>query len=838
MAIIIPENETITSLDINFSNGGGSHSASIQTVLNAKDLSASEAQLGSLIGSKGGRTTFSHPQIQDLMCNFIEIEVSTQQNGTSKTKSRKYEDITSLKLKSHCILVRGKDTHPHDKALSSGVNNAIVPYNKSDDGQQANNLNAARPDQEYSASAKGEEAILPYFGELPNSPITHPSQRFPKRSSKMFGGVIIIGNIYNEESSVTSSGRKTSLVYQDKKFKEKLSYNDEYVNPYYKNNPDLANYNLKFGYTVKELKEGLANAGITVVGLPESVTDEVLFEESGTLDSILSTVAAKFGYYWFVEPFQYGVVRFVNSASASSLTVTNPFEQSAEVQKSYVDASYSENFMQPKIVNAFSSSIEKSTQTFEFGTGTRSTQFEKADAESLITALKIDKSLYKLFYGLYLAGRWEEDAFNALAVAATLIYKDKIEWGEWWEDHDLVGKEAYSWEGGKAFGDTARKKLKENDKIPFELEKGKYIRLNTPNNKDPELPSKGKLFGVLKDAFDIATNAIYVSNKFGEWKARRMEWSGSAMSITGPYVLGGANELKLSEIDDLSSLNSLFVSRGVKDKKVGFLFEGSNSSGGGKYGFLGKVNNSNRIIARTEKKDIDYDLVNPKNIGFFNNHATNDTYFGYTEKFEEQVKHLLKSSIAIWDEAMGGDSNDIPNTIKANFTRAKRPTDLEENEKTRKQAEADARRQSKLDAAAERLSEVSERFDIKYYCLKNNGASGNPLNPISLDAKSGTISDILALEKSNISMIQSTEPMLRSSSRTIVGLSIPDEFRITISGISLRLGGSGVTTTISESSKKILPPDQQIIIDKAAKVSAFSNIASRFSAGQKNYLGL
>ena len=107
--------------------------------------------------------------------------------------------------------------------------------------------------------------------------------------------VSLLGNIYNEESSIAASGEKTSLVYQDKDLKEELSHNLEIVSNYYKFNPDLANYNLKYGYTLSEAKKGFAQAGISITGLPESSTNKVLFSESGTLDSVLSNIASKYG---------------------------------------------------------------------------------------------------------------------------------------------------------------------------------------------------------------------------------------------------------------------------------------------------------------------------------------------------------------------------------------------------------------------------------------------------------------------------------------------------------------------------------------------------------------
>ena len=108
------DKETIVSLDVNFSNGSGGNSASIKTVLKAKDLSDDESDLGTLIGSRCRSTSFSNEKIQTLMSNFIEVESTRSKDANGIYISRKYQDITSLKLKSHCFIVRGKDSHPKD----------------------------------------------------------------------------------------------------------------------------------------------------------------------------------------------------------------------------------------------------------------------------------------------------------------------------------------------------------------------------------------------------------------------------------------------------------------------------------------------------------------------------------------------------------------------------------------------------------------------------------------------------------------------------------------------------------------------------------------------------
>lgn len=841
MAVLPPTKETLTSLDFNFSSSGGSHSVSIQSVANAIDLADGE-DLGTLIGSSSNRTTFSNDQIQNLMKNFIVVQKTIQQDGTQKTISRKYEDSTSLRLKSHCFVVRGRDCHPHDKGVS-GVSAARRSRNvlTSGSGRMMDGLGRSNP---RFSSGSGAEVIMPYFSELPNSPITNTEQRFPFRRPKRLNGtgVIAIGNVYNEESSVNSEGKKTSLSYQNGELKGKLSYNEEEVDPFYKKNPDLANYDLNFGYTLQEAKQGFALAGISLVGLPESSTDEVLFGESGTLDSVASSIASKYGYYWFVDPFQFGVIKFVNSASASQLSIVNPFTQSGDVQKKYLNASFTDDKLSPKIVNAFGSTIEKQTQTFEFDSGQRYVRFHKLQMAAFRAFFKFDQSLLRLFYGLYLSGKFDSFTFDAIAHYAT--YKDKggknVKWGEDWEGSSKLN-DAKSGEWGKFIaGETVLKYMEKEFDGEFDLKNGTYVTFRKKvNNKTDggrlNNPSKNKIFQSLQDFFDLASSSIFVSNKFSRYKARRMQWGSSDMSISGPYDIV---KTKVEDVDGLQSLQTVLELNGHGDKSLKDVFGKSDSSGiGGDYGFVGVVKGNQRISAGKKKKDFDYEIVNDENFIFIKNPHTGENFFAYSKEFDEKVSNLIQQSRTIYKN-ISEISKDAPNTLKAYYTRVKRPTDEEETDETRKKEEARNDRQAKLDAAAERLSEIAERFDVKYFNMKTNGASGHPLFPITLDTKNGKISDIKALEAANFSARQSNVQTNKSSSRTIVGISLPTVFSMTLSGVSLKLSASGVTTTIQESTVKLLKPDEELIVNAGLRTALTSGSNINFSAKQKNFLGL
>jgi len=113
-------NETITSLDINFSNNGG-HTATVTSVKGAKDLvTDTQENLGSLIGVGGGVTTFTNEKIQNILSNFTEVSRTVSQDAKHTSISRSYEDTTNLLLKSHAVIVRGRDFDPNYKGGQGG----------------------------------------------------------------------------------------------------------------------------------------------------------------------------------------------------------------------------------------------------------------------------------------------------------------------------------------------------------------------------------------------------------------------------------------------------------------------------------------------------------------------------------------------------------------------------------------------------------------------------------------------------------------------------------------------------------------------------------------------
>ena len=115
--------EAITSVDLNFTNSAGGHSATVQTILNPKNVQNGE-DLGTVIGGAGEVNAFSNAEIGGMLNNFVCTEKTTSTNPTVSTVSRKYTDRTTLLLKSHMVLVRGINCGPRDEVEFEGE----VPY--------------------------------------------------------------------------------------------------------------------------------------------------------------------------------------------------------------------------------------------------------------------------------------------------------------------------------------------------------------------------------------------------------------------------------------------------------------------------------------------------------------------------------------------------------------------------------------------------------------------------------------------------------------------------------------------------------------------------------------
>tara|TARA_R110002167_G_scaffold306827_3_gene511479 strand:+ start:3972 stop:6524 length:2553 start_codon:yes stop_codon:yes gene_type:complete len=845
-------NETITSLDLNFSNGGG-HTATVTTVKGAKDLaSGNQDSLGSLIGTGGGKTTFTNEKLQNLLTNFTEVSNTVSQDARKTSILRKYEDNTSLLLKSHAIIIRGRDANPKSTGAQGGQGGQGNNVNTS---LGAKNIFGGCPSREKipvnmstspvglssNAGALNDPIVLAYFAEVVGSPVSE-ERKFGYNPPTKSGALIYAGNIYNEESSVNISGEKVSLVYQNGQLKENLSFNSDSIGDFYKQFPDYANYQLKYGYTLREVKSIFQLAGITVLGLPTS--DSILLTESGSLDSVLSSIASKFGYYWYADPSNAGRIIMVNSVSAAGTRVTNPLTQDGSLKSKYVSGSITTDYKSPKIVDAYASTIERSEITFEIPDGDRLTRFHKWKPLEFVKTLNFNHEILQYLYILYASGKFESSQlFSLYTIIATV--KHELEWGDEWPDgaKHIANGEAKWKKYDQIFGDDGQKAKKLKEKTPgFDFQGAKYIPLfaNGAGNNKLEDVYNTDVFNKLKDYFDAITSSLYISNKFGRWKATRMAFKNSPLSIEGPFELKDT----LEETDGLENFKTAMKRNGkdLSKLKIGGFWDSSQDTvGGGDFAFFASSDKNNKSTLDLEATDLkwkeicDEKAFYPSSKGgeALNVDETSRTYVAVSTDFIEKIEEMMEKSKTLFNKLM----TDEGGTMKATYTRAKRPVSVGETEEDKKKEEARSKRIDALNERAQQLDELRERFDLRKYSVEKNGASGSPLHPVQLNVSNMSLSDVKTISEAGVSGAQSNQGPMYSSSRTIVGLALPERFSVQMSGISLKLGASGITTTITESTLKILRPDEQVILANG-QASTSRDFASRFTAGQKNFMGL
>ena len=367
--------EGITKVDLNFTNAGGGHTASVTSLLNPKSVETGE-DLGIVVGELGETNNFSNPKITEMLGNFICTQKTTSAGPTKKAITRRYVDRTSLLLESYIVLVRGVNSGP--------------------DG------------------GKNFEGPVPYFTEVTNTPL----KPFRSQGPRVEGSIIYLGKVYNVESAANFQGVKISLVYHNRQLKENLSLNTEFVNGTYKAAPDLSQYDLKFGYTLSDFRSALNSVGLAVNGLPSD--DRILFETSGTLGSVVSSIAGTLGYFWYVDP-KSGSINFINSEVASQIPIDNYTDTT---NSNIVSASFTESTIFNKIVNVYNGSTEKDSNNPKDDDRPRPIFFKRCRFETLGIHKKASRTVLAAFFSLF-DQEESDDVFDKFTYFATAIAKNK-----------------------------------------------------------------------------------------------------------------------------------------------------------------------------------------------------------------------------------------------------------------------------------------------------------------------------------------------------------------------------------------------------------------------------
>ena len=787
--------ETISGIEVNFANGGGAHSASVTAIEGAGSATAAAA-LGGIRGAAGQKPVFTDSELNDLLENFILTEKTVSKDSVKTTISRKYSDKTSLVLQANILLVRGINASPNNDLDFDG--------------------------------------IVPFWGEVSNAP---PNYKFPVLGPIKTGGVVVVGKIYNistEDASVVRDGghgydiHQASLVYNNGLLIEGMSQNSDVIRSEVKASPDLTGFSLKFGYSLSDFKIAVGLIGVNMEGLP--ALPDVLFEYSGTFESVISSIASDIGYYWFVHP-KTGVVTMVNSKIAADYEIDDPTEDTDE---NILASSYTESALTPVIVNTYAGSTQKdsgSQGAKDVKKRVRATTFNRLYFPSDVGDLTFKACAS--FLGLYLSGEFNYSNFQKMAWTVLTIYKGDAE--------PFFGKSyPYSlqnqvspptgWDKIKTHKAGTKDNAGGNPDISPEIGNrgaATYVQLKFEGDISLPEPALIKLFEDLKLYYENF-GGIGISNGFSNYKADRMSFiNSSGVSIVGPFDA----EKNIKQIPELTSFDNQLTKLGLGGKTIHNIAVRAKVSNRpslpNHYLSFRNVKEFAKLALEGEIDgggELDYDFLAGK-MELLEKGGLGSYYIGGKGNWAGKVKEKLESSIKLYGEIVEtGGSDRVSYTVGKSVTNKDKIPD-DENDNSEETTEAD-----------EKLQQLTENIDLKNYSIVTNGADGTELRPVTLNAASGSSLDMTALKSINPDQEPSETPLV-SSSKTIYGLEIPD-FKPTISSLSISVGSDGVTTTVGESSLKLIPMDMDIMKDKYFKTSIPKGGLGRLGAGARNFMGL
>ena len=877
--------ETINSVDINFSNGAGGHTATVNSTVDVKNSDGSPS-LGVVDGEIGSKNYFSKDEINNIMSRFICTSLTKNQGPIGLTVSRKYSDITSLTLNSYLVMVRGVNAPPDN--------------------------------------SDSFEGMFPFFSEVKGSPL----KSYPSTSVREIEGkrILVVGRIYNYESATVLNGLKVSLVYNNQELKKNLCLNQDTVTQPYKDSPSLVNYTLKFGYTLNEYLEMLDYVGIVHKGL-ENVEngDTILFENSGTLADVTAAIAAYFGYYYFIDP-NTGHLNFIDSRIASDIEITD-FTQTTD--ENIVSATFTEDKFTPEIVNAYVGSADKPNiggeqGRFKFGNEddyrTNMSMFQirgedlirsnkarvlNTDVISIFYtffALNLDKNrglFNKYVFALMLANFPFRDPFRRLFpdgltfgnlfpqkflnFTRKRLFKDsKIITGEdvtfaifgGFANKELIivgnsdtARATLQQGNGDNIGKFRKQALIEKDKqvkLPrgfdknLGLAKAAIYPLTADDDADIEYPDQTDLFNYLIGYFKFA-GSVYVSSGMTQNRADQIEpVETKGLELHGPFhrnrtfgqIMQDDPNLK-DFIQWLINIKGYDENSQVKDLVGPAVFNPVAARDVAPFHFIGVRAWANPFNIPIQQANRRQDFIDQTTELFTKADEISeirDIGEGQGICFLESIKagiqgndifglvaKLASSSRKVYNRALKDARADVRQQITLKCTlRDKRIEALDdqqqEDEERNKQLVGDP-------VDNEKLKELLQRYDLKSF--KFDVPKTDQYTPLSLVVANGSTIEVNALrEATQKSYLDNPPKNLKSSSKTIYGLDIPSEFKITTSSFQIRVGSDGITTTIGESTLKLIPPTQEFIVNQSMETIGTPSINPRLRSTQRNYLGL
>lgn len=829
--------EVINGLELNLGNNGGGHTATVNSIKNTVKVNGT-ASLGAMSGALGERFDFSNDEIQQIMSLFIAVEETNSQDSNNVLKkSVKFRDKTSLILDSHVFAVRGVSASPNG------------------------DLNF--------------EGKIYKHSEHPLSSIDPAPPLDPVKD----GGLIVIGKTYSVYAGQYEN-EPYSLGYHAGQEEDGLCFNTN-VAKEDDESKNISNYSLLYGFKLSEFKQAMQLMDLTINGLPDN--DSTIFNTSGRASAVVSSIASSLGYYWYINA-EDGTINFIDSKEASEKDIEDKLN---EKDTNTLNVSFTKSHINKVIVNSLIGDYEGGDrEIIEKGRDRkdRATNFYRIALTRLMS--ENHEEFFKVFYAL-----WATKSLNGFSFDAVFFWlmfksqnfreflpdllkideddEEKIKKIKAHREKEIVWKDIKGAdEAAKVNKDTGFKRekakwydAKSQSQSIVEDEDGNQVVAQATLNKPQDLG----LIEVIQSFFESMHSSLFVSSTYTEQQALKKNFDGTNLQILGPFKVGD----KIMDVEDLSFMRPLLEFFDKKDVTIDELLKkndlkAKDDAGVGdvnrpgftkEYIFIGLKQRPVVNIKFVEQADTlkFKKWLNETNIEmFFEPAKLSDIYIGYQKIADENIRKSIELSKKLYEKvapvtsALGvrqndanGNPIDVPeNVIRVAYTNKSKMEIDAEAKNPDPNADPNADPSDNYDAKNTDTGEdASADFEYKYYDIINS-STGDPLETADLNTKNGMLGEIKAFAD-NINNSTPSSPQ-KSSSETIYGLDIPTLDDITINSLSISLaGGGGVTTTISRSTRDLIPIDDQVIVsDFYKKATNLKSTSPRTTAGQRNLFGV
>lgn len=798
---------SITNVEVNFASNGSPHSATVTEVLGTVVCGGAAPEMISRC-AVSNPILINNDQINSLLKNFVLESKTTTVDPRSRKKEYKLIDKVSEKLERIVVLVRG-------------IN---APSITEQFGGTASFLNTTPPNSQLKF-----EGPLFACSELPfeNFTLMPPSLI---RGYGTYGednsvydedrNLVILGATYNVISQeirneksyqVYNKGIKIEALELDSRFTEiqVIEREDEepiVIDPTENQRIDATKSTLKFGYTSKEFFDALEAIGIEFADNPLRNKGDNLFDTSGSLKDCLAAITGYYGYYWYVDMSEDGVVKILDSNDVHSIQIEDP---TLDEDPDILSASFSEGGRSPFVVSSFmgsTSRIDEDSTSFEMKDRPTSRRFWKLDFNQAFEFSLETRRIIGLFYNFfYSSAADDEDSLKKYIFACQHVKPDIMKGVE--EFSDGIAEE-----GVKALlADLVDADNSNNSNNPppppqEELNNDNAYFLSQMSANGKAMPDRKRIMSFLKLYFDFL-GSIYISNGYSRVFTERNEFSGGATSVSGPYAVNSAIA-SYPDTKDIAEFVGLIAPAKAATVTFAELMRAADIQIGINAGFV--------YIARAPKKGLQEEDKDEA-IKTFGEDLTAKCRLNTTVKGKDYLVvdkpfyTTLESAINNSSARLSRMLKRIPASVKASVANINTTPDGDSS-----------------DGEGERVP-----MEFVYQKVKTFGK--NKFCKTELKSLNGTIQDVKILEGATNEQLGVIQNELNSSSTTYAGLRIPEEIDISIDSISIQFGDGGISTTISKSNKNILPLDQNIILSKG-KAQTYSNY--RFSAGARNFFKL